>query len=235
MQVSRIVLSIIAAIIIFEVVKTSYRYKIGVELALKTQAVQVERPNASMNILVIGDSTALGVGATEPEHTLVGLWAQEFPEANIENIATNGHKLGDVSRELRELSEKYDLIFIHAGGNDVIRFTATEKLKENAGEMLHIAKQKGERVIWMSSGNIGAAPFFPFFLRPILSAKSKQAREIFMSVASENDVAYVDLFTTRRNDPFRENKKYNYAPDFLHPGDGGYKIWFDRIKETQGL
>jgi lysophospholipase L1-like esterase len=223
-------IAVIILLIIMDFWRSYKLYLIGLNIAETARLHPIKVENFDKRILIIGDSTALGVGASSEQATLVGRWANYLPNAKIDHIAQNGWRIEDITLELEKLpEEQYDVIFLHVGGNDVIRLTDLQTLESNANEMLEITKKKGNKIIWTSSGNIGSAPFFPIILRPLLSHRTRQAREIFMQSAKRANIAYVDLFTTRKNDPFRNNIREHYAADLLHPADAGYKIWFNQI------
>lgn len=225
-----IILAVFVLFNLFDFIRTYRLYRVGLDLADSASPYNRVLEQADKNILLIGDSTALGVGVNDHQDTLAGLWAQEFDNANIINIASNGAKVSDIMKMLADIEEDFDLIFLHAGANNIIRFTNIGALKNDTDDLLNLASSKAEKVFWVSSGNIGAAPFFPHILRPMLSWQTKKARSVFMNLSNKYDnIHYIDLFTPRNEDIFRDNIEYNYAQDKLHPGIGGYKIWFNKI------
>lgn len=226
----KVFIIIILTLIVYDFVNSYFLYKKGIRLSAETKPFEQIIENAEKNILIIGDSTALGVGASNPEKSLAGLWAQEFPEANIKVLAENGLKFDDFEKLKDKVDEKYDFIFLHLGGNDIIRFTKIDELSEQVIEVLDFLKDRTDKLVWTSSGNIGSAPFFPLVIRPILVNRTKVVREVFMEISEEMEVTYIDLFTSIKDDPFRKDISKNYANDKLHPADAGYKIWFSEIK-----
>jgi lysophospholipase L1-like esterase len=51
--------------------------------------------------------------------------------------------------------------------------------------------------------------------------------------ARRGDATFVDLFHERDNDPFLKDPDRFFAPDYLHPSNDGYGLWYDALK-SQG-
>ena len=92
------------------------------------------------------------------------------------------------------------------------------------------AKMRAEKVVMISSGNVGTAAAFSGTKKAgEYERLSRQFREMFISVALESGVTYVDLFEEPENDLFlREPKKY-LAIDGLHPTKEGYAYWYQTL------
>jgi lysophospholipase L1-like esterase len=187
-------------------------------------------------ILIVGDSTGVGTGAETPEDSIAGLILRDFPETTIENRAENGAKFAGVIEQLDDdTTEQYDLILIQAGGNDILRFTSLDTLRDNVEALLRTAKERARHVIFMSTGNVGNAPAFMPPINWVYTSRTRKVRKLLMEIAEAEGVLYVDLFMERSDDPFvSEPERYN-APDFLHPGSEGYRLWYDALKTQTGL
>ena len=88
----------------------------------------------------------------------------------------------------------------------------------------------GDRVILFTSGSVGSAPVFPWPLSTVYTHRTKKVRELFMRVAKEKNIAYVDLFKEKRDDPFLKDIQRFYCPDMLHLTADGYRVWYDQLK-----
>ncbi len=204
---------------------------IGRVLAMKARPFSRTKPDSGMSILVIGDSTAVGTGASSPEHSLAGLLGVHFPNASIENRGVNGAKTRELIERLKKLSDRhFDLIMIHIGGNDVVRFTERKELKHDIDSVLRLAKQLADKVVLVSTGNVGTAKLLPYGTRWLFTWRTRQVREILKSAAVKQGVSYADLFREHANDPFALEPRKYYAADFFHPSDAGYLDWFTLIK-----
>lgn len=83
-----------------------------------------------MRLLIVGDSTAVGTGASSPASSLAGLLAEQYPRLWIDNRARDGAKFADVLQQLSG-PERFDMVLVQAGGNDVIRMRGMDALRED--------------------------------------------------------------------------------------------------------
>jgi lysophospholipase L1-like esterase len=225
----------IAAILLFVVwdyLTTRHLINIGRVLAMKARPFSRNKSEAEMRILVIGDSTAVGTGASSPEHSLAGLLGTRFPEASIENRGVNGAKTHELIDRLKKLEgRRFDLMMIHIGGNDVVRFTERKELKHDIETVLRLAKLLADKIVLVSTGNVGTAKLLPFGMRWLFTWRTRQVREILKSAAAKQGASYADLFREHQQDPFALDPNTYYATDSFHPSDAGYLDWFELIKK----
>ncbi len=210
------------------------------ELVERSQAFQVSPAQVGLRLLVVGDSTAVGTGASEPSQSLPGLAAAAFPKLLIQNRGVNGARYRQVLEQLRASDEHFDYVLIMAGGNDVIRLTGADTLRTEIGQALARAGELvGElpgHVILMPSGNIGNAPlFFP----PVSWLMAHRSRELHRMIraavaAAAPGVVYVDLYKEADNDPFVQQPSLN-AADGLHPSSSGYRQWWGELQQQADL
>ena len=205
---------------------------------LSSQSLPFEREvsPATGTILVVGDSTGVGTGAFHPGDSIAGRIAREFPGVAVTNRARNGAKTGDVIAQLRNGGNRvFDIVLIQTGGNDILRFTPLGRLRDAVETLLDSALIRGDHVIFLSTGNVGLAPAFFPPLNWIYTWRTRQVREILIKASAERGVEYVDLFREKEEDPFTRQPERFYAPDFLHPGGGGYGYWYEEIKRQSSL
>jgi lysophospholipase L1-like esterase len=53
---------------------------------------------------------------------------------------------------------------------------------------------------------------------------------MFMQVAAETPLTYVDLFEEHEDDPFVQQPEKYVAIDGLHPTNEGYGYWYERLQ-----
>ncbi|MBI4092910.1 MAG: SGNH/GDSL hydrolase family protein [Candidatus Kerfeldbacteria bacterium] len=209
-----------------------WKVRTGRGLARSSQAFQQLRPDGRLRILLIGDSTVFGTGADDPSATIAGCFGRDFPEAHIRNLGVNGGKVAGLAGQLAQVrDEQYDLIVVLVGGNDVIRNTPLEAVARDIRTALMMARQIGRQVVLLSQGNIGNAPIFPWPLYHIYTRRARRLRDMFMTVANEQNVRFVDLFLERDADPWRRDPNRYYSADHFHPNGTGYGEWYEKIKE----
>lgn len=192
-----------------------------------------------MRILVMGDSTAVGAGAYDPADTTAGRLGSKYPDADIENISRNGMQLAELSERVTTLvgtmNRKYDLMLIQIGANDVTHFTALESVRSLLSNIVDEASTHADRVVILSSGNIGLSPVFHFPISAILSKRNRDVRAIYIEEVSKRpNVYYVDLYRDRKDDMFSKDIDRYYAADHFHPTSDGYAVWFEEIEKVIG-
>lgn len=207
-----------------------WHVEIGKDLRDETTAFQQIVENPSFKILVIGDSSAVGVGADDPELSVAGRIGADYPNAEIVNKGKSGMRTAGLVKAINDLeSDNYDLILIQIGGNDLIRFVPVMEAKDNMEKVLKRAKQISENVIVLSAGNMETAYIFPKPLRIIYGNRSVHYREELIELTEKYNVHYVDLYREPEDDPFAKEPEKYYARDLFHPSGEGYGVWYERI------
>jgi len=206
-----------------------WRISQSAELARRSQPLQVTPVEAALRLLVVGDSTAVGTGASSPPASLAGLLAAKFPRLLIENRANDGATFADVATQLSG-ARQFDMVLVQAGGNDVIRLRDMDAVARDIERVTTLARQHAPLVVLMPAGNVGNAPFFFPPLSWWMTERSRQLHAHARASAARagSGVVYVSLFEERENDPFAQQRDLN-AKDGLHPSDAGYRLWLDQL------
>ncbi len=230
------VIVILALWIAVEIVLLAYRIRLGMEIAAASVPFEVKPPDARARVLVIGDSTGVGTGSSSPSDSVAGRIARDFPGGEIVNLARNGARVKDVPAQLASAgNEGYDLILLQIGGNDILRFTSLRALRDDVTDILKMSSGRARRVVFISTGNVGLAPAFFPPLSWVYTWRTRSVRALFMDVAREQGVQYVDLFRERGHDLFLEDPSRYYAPDFLHPSGEGYGVWYRELRRQTDI
>lgn len=181
-------------------------------------------------ILVFGDSNGVGTGVLDPNESVAGHFGADFPKAEIENRSINGLKVKGLNDLFSPEANSYDFILLQIGANDVLRFTSLDDIRKDMNEILKKATKASPRVVWLSSGNVGLAPFFARSVGWAWSIRSKMARDLFLELAKQHGVVYVDLYAERSDDLFAQDPDRYYAGDKLHLSKDGYSVWYLKIR-----
>lgn len=205
------------------------------DLASEARPYTAQPAQPARRILVVGDSTAVGTGASAPLASLPGLIGHDHPQWRIDNLSANGARYADVVAQLQRASAGYDLVLVLAGGNDVIRFTSKDALRSQIEQVVELAQHRGERVVLMPCGNVGHAPFFIPPLSWAMARRSKSLHEVVSEISATRQVGYVRLLKPRDEDPFVARSKVLNAADGLHPSDAGYQEWYRELVAQGGL
>lgn len=210
-----------------------WRVRVGIELSDSSERFERILPNAPYSILIIGDSTAVGTGVTDPKDSIAGLFAKDFPDVSITNLGENGTRTRELIPQLEKLGERnFDLVILHSGGNDIVKFTNLNQLSDDIAVVLQLASAIGNHAVLITSGNIGTAPLFPWPISWIISSRTRSVHGNFKKIANEKGVLWVPLYAEKEHDPFFENINESYAHDMFHPATRGYQIWYAAILKT---
>lgn len=209
----------------------AWRLGQSAELVKQSTPMSQQPATPATRLLIVGDSTAVGTGASAPSQSLAGLIAKRHPDWLIDNRARDGAKFAEVLGQLNGQG-RYDIVLIQAGGNDVIRLSDLKSLEATIDQVSAAARQRASRVVLMPAGNVGNAPFFFTPLSWWMTSRSREMHRIIERAARRDGAVYVSLFKERANDPFVQQPGLN-ARDGLHPSDAGYRVWFEELL-TQG-
>ncbi len=191
-----------------------------------------EAPNGKA-LLIVGDSTAYGVGAETPEVSTAGRVGQVLG-ASVENHARSGGKTREVLVQLNKAQkEHYDVIVIQVGANDITHFSNSTQTQAELARALKRAKELAPTVVLITCGDIGNAPLWPWPLGHLYTYRAQVFREKFMATAEEHGVSYVDLFT--KPDVYGTDPARYYSSDGLHLSGEGYGVWAGYILDALGL
>jgi len=189
---------------------------------------QQHNPSAIIKVLFAGDSTAVGIGATDNAMSTSGLFSKNFPDAHIENHSRSGLRLGGMITILNDLQgKKFDIAILQIGANDIIRFTPFKEIENDLQHVLRLTRQIAEKIIILHSGDIGDVPIFLWPLNWIYTQRTLKMREIYRAASRNADIAYVDIYTLNKK---IKNRPQKYAKDNFHLNDYGYTMWYTYIK-----
>jgi lysophospholipase L1-like esterase len=212
--------------------RAAWRLGRAAELARASTPLQVAPAEVSLRMLMVGDSTAVGTGASSPQASLAGLLAQDYPGLAIENRARDGARFDGVVEQL-EAGGQFDFVLIMAGGNDVMRFRGSDASRADIDRSARLAQDLAPRVALLPAGNVGNAPFFFPPVSWLMSIRSRTLHADVQSAAARTGAAYVNLFKSAEIDPFAQRAGLN-AADGLHPSDAGYRLWRDELLAQTG-
>lgn len=221
---------IVAAYVLYEALRITFVLRNVRAVAEVPHRYERIRPDASVSLLVVGDSTGEGVGAARPEESIAGLLAQHLGATYVENRAVSGARVSDLREHVSAASlPSYTVILVQIGGNDIINFHSSTRAAEELVPILKTLSEKTNSLYLMSAGNVGAATAFPYILRPIYHALTREYHSAFQTVADREGAVYVNLYAHPSVDPFVKDPEH-YLADGLHPSSDGYALWFEKLK-----
>lgn len=222
-------LQAILFIIVFNAIRITIILLTNKQLAFKSNPY-TSTEESDDKILILGDSTAVGTGATKPDDTIGGLLARDFPHAQIINVGVNGSTVSDLQRQIKSVSDqKFNLIIISSGGNDTWKLSRLETIRTHVYQVLTKAiSMSDHRVIFLVNNNVGFGPF-PKFIRSYLTGRTKKIIKVIESVAAAQKVPVIDLFSSGYSNPFLKDPRSLLASDGIHPSSEGYAVWYRRM------
>jgi len=197
------------------------------ELTQRGEPLQQSPPDPVHRLLIVGDSTGVGTGASSPANSLAGLIARDHPHLQIANRARDGATFADVVEQLSG-GECHDVILVLAGGNDVIRLRPLADVRADIDHAVSLASARAGYVVLMPAGNVGNARLFAPPVSWLMTARSRALHDLVRAAAWRHQAAYVNLFLDTDADPFVADPGLT-AADGLHPSDAGYQLWYREL------
>ncbi len=205
------------------------RLRTSAELVEKSEPFEARPGTPARRLLVVGDSTGVGTGASRPEASVAGLIARDAPDWLIVNRARDGAKFADIARQLHP-DERFDLVLVLGGGNDVIRFTRAAAMQRDIDRVVARATALAPQVVVMPAGNVGNAPFFLPPWSWWMSARARDMHRAVQAAAARHGAIYVSLYKEPEHDLFALQAERMHAADKLHPSDDGYLAWYAELR-----
>lgn len=189
-----------------------------------TGTVTGENP---LRLLVLGDSTAVGVGSETQGDALPGNLARELRERwgrGVEWTAIG--ESGATSRDLVErflplaLEAEYDFVFLTVGANDALKIRTRAAFSRDVRSILsQLRSRNPDAVLMMSS----LPAFYRFELLPQPLKRSLYRHSSSLESAARSVVAGFDnCFMSPKPPPYTEGF---FASDLFHPSSQGYRDW----------
>lgn len=205
-----------------------------------------ERPDhdASMTLgtgppiryLVLGDSTAAGVGA-DYERGIVLETARHLAGSHrveLLNLAVSGARFRDVLRDQlpRAGGWKPDLVLLDVGANDATHLTSSRSMRRDLEEIIRslLAENCEARIVVTGSPDMGAPPRIPFFLRGLAAARARRINALARQAVSDHDLTFAPI-ADRTGPAFRSDPTL-FHPDRFHPNARGYALWVPVLTEA---
>jgi lysophospholipase L1-like esterase len=187
---------------------------------------------ARARILVLGDSTGVGIGASCPEDSIAGLLAAELPDVDIVNVSRSGARVADAlaqARDCRARELHFELALLHVGGNDVIRATPAAKLGADSRMLLAELAAIADQTVWLGPPDVGLVPLFPPPLSWLLRLRTRRAAAAFAACAAAQGVTFVDFSSGEHRLRFSATPVH-FAVDRLHPSSDTYRYGYASIR-----
>lgn len=205
----------------------------GREIAREAVMFEICPPQPQARVLMLGDSTGVGVGCGSSLESLSALLAAEFPRVEIINACRNGARVADTLTQLHDHGQPdqgFDLVLVLAGGNDVLRLTSGRALVRHAQALLQEIQPRSRNVVWLGSADFNSAPALKPPLNWILGWHCRRTMKRLDRVVSEAGAKFIDFSDQRHSRIFSARPRCYFAIDGMHPSSAGYKHGFDELQ-----
>lgn len=225
----------IALITLFAVSLTIVTYTYGTFLKTVYLITRITPPyeqvgTGEKKLLLLGDSTGYGTGAATRNETTAGRIGIDYPELTIFNRSVNGRTAEQLLSGVTTLEGKYDIILFQIGANDLLAGEEPATVVARIEALASAAAPHTDRIIVLTSGNVGAAWRFQGEKAETFTNVSREYDTLMKASAERNSYDFVSLFTEPEVDPFMAQPKKYIAIDGLHPTSAGYLIWYTGLR-----
>lgn len=185
-----------------------------------------------VRMLVIGESTAAGVGARTHEEALAGNFARNLSRKIGRAVAwtvvgRSGITIGETIGELVPTipDEDYDYIMLALCGNEVLKLNSPGRSRRDMIRLIGILRKSNPRATFFMTNApaVRLSPILPNPLKAVLGALSA------LHDANARDY-------TSRLERVYYFRQPTYVPegffaDGIHPSELGYRVWSERMIE----
>ena len=205
----------------------------------------------TLNLMIVGDSAAAGVGSETQQEALVGnlipLLTQQpiiqttFNTLNWSLQATTGHTSFDILRRLYVLpapSQPIDVMILSVGVNDTTSNVSAGQWQQQIENIITIVQRKfGVReLIFLSLPPMAQMPAIPAPLNNFVGAKASVLDNTLQQVCAAHDgVTYMATDFARMIDEHSNGTPIDirvmFASDGFHPSSLMYGYWAQQLVE----
>jgi len=186
-------------------------------------------PGDPIDLLIVGDSLAAGLGASRRKETLGGRLAKGLAKrtgrpVRLRSLAVVGSESPDLTEQIDRLTpeDRADVAVIVVGGNDV---THRIPVAESVGHLvaaIQRLQERGARVVVGTCPDLGALRPVPQPLRTLASRLSRRLAEAQAEGAAGAGAASVSLRRTV-GPLFLDEPEQMFSLDRFHPSALGYR------------
>ena len=180
-----------------------------------------------LRLLVLGDSTSAGVGASTQQRGLPGNLARELGARWGRGVEWNAvGESGASARDLVErylgeaLQQEYDFVFLTVGANDALKLRSRRAFGRDIQSLLVALRAKNPHAAIMMSS---LPAFFRFELLPNPLRRNLYLHSRSLESVARGIVARFD--NASMSPPPPPYTAGFFASDLFHPSEQGYRDW----------
>lgn len=219
----------VAAILGIEILLAMRRTYLPTSPALALGGVFGNPDGKPLSFVVLGDSTAAGLGAGSARYAyptdLARALAARGWRVSLTALGISGARVHDVLTDQVPLAVEASpqLVFVGIGANDVTHLTSLDSIRRDTAAILEGLRATGASVVIAGPPDMRAKAWYEP-LRSLAGWRGRQVAAAMGSVAEKQGVAVVPL--AKETGPyFGAHPDSAYASDDFHPGPDGYRAW----------
>lgn len=199
------------------------------EQAHKADKTYKKKLGDRLDLLLLGDSIAAGLGADRRKHTLGAQLARRLAKrtgraVRLRTVAQVGAETSMLRQQLADLPAGYraDVAVIVVGGNDVTHRVPVAASARDLGEVVDLLREQGTEVVVGTCPDLGALRPVPQPLRSLgrrASAQLAAAQRQVVTAHGGHAVSLADVVGPF----FVSDPAEMFSLDRFHPSSAGYR------------
>lgn len=183
----------------------------------------------AVRLVVLGDSTAAGLGVRRAEDTvggqLAGLLAATGRRVTLDGVGVSGSRAADLGTQVSRalVHGTPDVAVVLVGANDATHLTPLDDMARHLGDAVRRLRAAGVAVVVGTCPDMGAARAFAQPLRELAAWSGRR-----VSTSSEEAVRRaggVPVDLAARTGPVFRADPGTLSNDQFHPSADGYRLW----------
>ena len=156
-----------------------------------------------LRFVVLGDSTAAGLGASSPRDSYAAVLTERLGalgwRVEMTGLGVSGARVGDLlGEQLRQADAlEPDLIFVGIGANDVTHLTGLDDVRNDATALFEALQETGAELVVAGAPDMRADAFF----EPLRALAGWRGRRVSAEIAA---AAAISALTRRPRQPASE-------------------------------
>jgi lysophospholipase L1-like esterase len=209
---------------------------VALPLAAARDAIQLGSDGPRLVYVIIGDSTAAGVGAPYEVGIAIGT-ARHLARTHrvtMTNLAISGARTKGVLDDqlAAAVALKPDLVLLSVGANDVTHLTSIRSMRRSLESIVKQLRASNPAVAIVITGSpdMGSPPRIPRLLRGIASWRTRAVNRMFVSEAARLELTSAPI--AKRTGPLFRRDRSLFDADRFHPNARGYAVWIPVLNEA---
>ncbi len=191
----------------------------------------IKPADGALQYVVLGDSAAQGIGASQPQLGYAGLVATALAArynrpVHVVNLSVTGATVSDLLRDqlpkLQQMNlNKNDIVTVEIGANNMAVFNETEFGAQTDQLFSQLPPQSV----------VADIPYFGGGRAKSRESSALAASQIIAAAAARYNLRLAPLHAvTKANDNLGD-----YGADFFHPSDRGYRNWYRAFAQVLNI